>query len=122
MSLREVELLRAACCIAGLDGDVDVSEHPHLRKLADNAGVGAASLTAMVNRAEADRNFYKEQFAIIKMDAERSMKALFAVAMSDGVLSTEQRVILHHFAEKLGMDQQRFDELLTEAEAQVKRV
>ncbi len=116
MSLREVELLRAACCIAGLDGDVDATEHPHLRKLADNAGVGAASLRAMVNRAVEDRDFYKEQFAIITMDAEESMKALFEVALADGVISTEQRVILHYFSDKLGMGAERFDEILKAAE------
>ena len=40
----KVELLRAACCVAGIDGEIDEAEFAVLKKLADDVGVGDASL------------------------------------------------------------------------------
>ncbi len=112
----EVELLRAACCIAGLDGDVCDEENSLLARLAEKIGVGPVSLAAMIERAETDPAFYEEQFQLVQKDPDEAMKILFAVAVADGVLLQTERVILHHFADKLGMPEERFEQLLRSAE------
>lgn len=120
MPRSQVELLRAACCVAGLDREICDKERPLLEALAQEAGVGRASLNAMIERAEADQDFYREMFQILHADPERAMKAMFAVAVADGEITLEQRVILQHFADKLGVPRERSDALLREAEKQVR--
>lgn len=117
--MRDVEILRAACCIAGLDTDISEREERLLRKLAERAGVGNASLTAMMARATRDRNFYREMFRSLKMEADTTIKTLLCVAVADHDLTTDERVILHHFAEKMGLDDQRFEQLIDAAKKYV---
>ena len=116
MAVAEVELLRAACCIAGLNEQVSERERPLLEEIAQRIGVGAASLQAMINRAERDEDFYKQQFNIVKPDAERAIQRLLEVAMASGEISQRQRVLLYHFAERLEVDPQHFEQLLKQAE------
>lgn len=116
MPMKEVEVLRAACCVAGIDGDVCDNEHPLLQRLATAAGVGKASLNAMIDRAKSDSSFFQKQFDIFKTDPEETIKMLFRVAIADGVLARSERVVLQHFATKLGMTDDRYDELLAAAE------
>ncbi|MEX2671624.1 MAG: hypothetical protein WD294_05885 [Phycisphaeraceae bacterium] len=120
MPRSQVELLRAACCVAGLDRAVDEKERVLLEALAEEAGVGRASLEAMINRAESDSNFYHEMFETLHRDPEGAMKAMFAVAVANDDITLEQRVILQHFADKLGVSRERCDELLHAAEKQVR--
>ena len=63
--LDKVEVLRAACCMAGLDGTIGEKELAILQKLATEAGVGGASLKAMMDRAKADPNYYEQQFRFV---------------------------------------------------------
>ena len=114
--LRQVEILRAACCIAGLDGNVDDAERAILERLAREVGVGQASLHAMIERARTDRNFYTAQFRVLKADPESTIRTLFAVAVADSALTQDERVILAHFADRLGMTSERFAEVLADAE------
>jgi uncharacterized membrane protein YebE (DUF533 family) len=116
MPISDVEVLRAACCMAGLDGVVTPEEMAMVQKLADKAGVGAVSLRAMLDRAKADPNFYKEQFRILHADPSSTMTAVVGVAMADGDLSRDERVILQQFAERLGMRQEVYVKLIESAE------
>ena len=120
MVMDQVETLRAACCIAGLDEHIAASERSVLDELARRVGVGKASLDAMIGRAKRDGDFYEQQFRIIKTDAEATMQKLLSVAMADQQLTVDERVVLAHFAEKLGMEAKRFDALLAAAEKQLK--
>ena len=119
--MRHVEILRAACCIAGLDEQISDEERSMLERLADHAGVGGTSLNAMIDRAVSDPDFYQEQFEMIRTDPDATMKALFCVAVADHELTTNERVILHHFATKLGMPAQRFNQLLGAARKHIER-
>lgn len=114
--MQQVEVLRAACCVAGLDRNVDEHERAVLERLARKIGVGGSSLTAMIKRAETDQGFFQEQFRFLKADPDFAMNVLFEVAIADGKLDMEQRVVLHHFAQVLGMSDEHFDELLNAAE------
>ena len=116
MVMDDVEILRAACCIAGLDEHVCEKERPALQRLAERAGVGEASLNAMIDRARTDHNFYEQQFDIVKTDPDSTMKKLLQVAAADNDISQAERIVLAHFAQQLGMTAQSFDQLLTAAE------
>lgn len=115
MLMGKVETLRAACCVAGLDREVSEKERPLLEKLAEQVGVGRASLNAMIERARSDPNFYEEQFRIARADPDTAMKTLLLVAAADHAITLEERVILQHFAQKLGVSDERFTKLLDAA-------
>lgn len=121
MPMTHIEILRAACCIAGIDGRVCEQERVMLRKLAYNAGAGRASLGAMIERAEKDPNFYEEMFHSLRIDAEASMRALLRTAAADGHISADQRIIMGIFAQRLGMEQDRYDKLVRAVEKQLAR-
>jgi len=70
----------------------------------------------MIERAKSDTDFFEEQFEILKTDPEDTMKTLFRVAIADGVLMRSERVVLQHFARKLGMTEGRYEALLNAAE------
>jgi len=116
MVMSQVEVLRAACCIAGVDGNVCEKEVELLKQLAAHVGVGRASLDAMIRRAQEDRSFFQEQFKFLHSDPEAAMSVLFQVALSDGKIPDDQRVVLHFLADKLGMDDKRFNQYLEAAE------
>lgn len=108
----DVELLRAACCIAGLDGEIHKREMAALDKLADRAGVGSASLHAMIDMAKTDPDFYKKQLGFVQKDPERSLQILARVAELDGEAALAERVILYHFAKTMGISDERAEEIV----------
>lgn len=114
--LDKVEVLRAACCMAGLDGTIGEKELAILQKMATEAGVGAASLKAMMDRAKSDPNYYEQQFRFLRGNPDESMKTMLRVAVADGALHPNERVVLQAFATKLGLDDQRYQRLLAAAE------
>ena len=119
--MRDVEILRAACCVAGLDQQISSAERRLLERLAEHAGVGKTSLDAMIDRAVDDSDFYQEQFTTIRTDPDATIKALFCVAVADRELTTDERVILHEFAVRLGMSPARFNQLLAAARKHIER-
>jgi tellurite resistance protein len=114
--MHDLEVLRAACCVAGRGGAVSGREARLIRELADRAGVGDVSLQAMIERAEQDPDFHREHFEILKTEPERTIRVLAAVAAADGSVSAEQRVLVGRFAAKLGMTDEELDRILTDAE------
>lgn len=111
-SMAILEILRAACCIAAQDGCISVDERPIIERLAKKAGVGAASLNAMIEQAEADPDFNREQFKIIRTDPVPTLRALAAVAVADGAASGAQQQILASFATRLGVGRERLGSIL----------
>ena len=115
MPMRKVEILRAACCVASLDGVVHERERKLLEILRNEAGVGEASFNAMLARAQRDPDFFEEQFRIFRGNAQEILRTLVEVAAADGDITTADRVVLHHFAEKLSMNDEDFQALLDKA-------
>lgn len=107
-AMAKVEVLRAACCIAGADGNVDENELVLLKRLAAGVGVGHASLNAMISRAEVEKDFYKKQFEVLKIDSMATMQALVEVAGADDKLIAEEIEMLRFFAKRLEMDADTF--------------
>ena len=70
--LSDMEILKAACCVAGLDGQVCEKELPILKQLAERVGVGKASLEAMMDRAVSDRGFYEEQLSFLSSSPDEA--------------------------------------------------
>jgi len=119
MVIRKVELLRAACCIAGLDQQISDEEQKLIDKLAKHAGVGAVSVEAMKDRAKSDPDFFEELFEDLKVNADQTMKILFMVACADKELTSEERIVLYHFAQRLNMTDERFNQLMRAAHKKV---
>ncbi len=117
--LELVQVLRAACCVAGLDGNVTENEMAILQKLATDAGVGQASLKAMINRAKTDPNYFQDQFNFLRGHPDEAMKTLVRVATVDGALHDNERVVLQHLAKKLGISEDRAKAFLAVAEKKV---
>ena len=114
MSMQDVQILRAACCLAGIDGEISDKERPLLQRLATEAGVGAMSLQAMMDMAVSDKDFYEEQLGYALTDPDHTIRTLFRVAAADGQFTSEERIMLHHFAMKVGMNDETYDALIAE--------
>ena len=108
-AMGKVEVLRAACCVAGVDGTVSDEERKVLAKLAGEIGVGQASLTAMIQRAESDKRFWNEQFRVLKTDPKDTMEILFRVACSDGKFRKYEMAVLKRLAERLEVPEKTFN-------------
>ena len=116
MNNRTIEILKAACCVAGIDGEISQGEHPLLKRMARAAGVGSQWLNATLERALNDPLYYERRFHLLRADPEETMAVLFEVALADEHFSLPERIILQNFAEKIGMDRERYEELLQRAE------
>ncbi|MCP4097192.1 MAG: hypothetical protein GY880_26280 [Planctomycetaceae bacterium] len=110
--MQEVEVLRAACCVAGIDGEVTENELVMINQLAAKAGVGRASLEAMIARGKADPEFYKEQFRVLKDRPRKSMVSILKVATADKSLSADEIDVMRKFADKLGISSESFDAVI----------
>ena len=108
----KVEVLRACCCVAGADQNTGLGEKDLLDRLAREIGVGRASLNAMIARSENDPDFHRQQFQILKANPEKSMSILIEVAAVDGVISDNERSILHTLGENLELTAQTVDSLI----------
>lgn len=114
MNDHETEICKAACCIAGIDGEICHREHPLLQRMATGAGADQQWLTDNLDRALNDRLYYKRQFHLLQENAEETMTTLIRIARIDGHVSAPEAIILQHFAKKIGMDAERYQQLLEE--------
>lgn len=114
-SMIKVEILRAACCVAGANGESSEAEQQMLDRLAKECGVGQASLEAMVSRACSDQNFCNEQFRVLKADPKEAIATLLEVAMADGIIEESEAQILKVLATRLEVAEPVFDALLLKA-------
>ena len=110
--MRRVEILRAACCVAGIDQAIDEKEREVLLRLAQEAGVGSASLDAMIDRAMTHTDFYEEQFRVVQANPKETMQLLFRLAIIDQVLGKTETAVLARLAERLDVSSERFDRWL----------
>ena len=108
-AMRQVAVLRAACCVAGVDGHTSAAEHRIVKRLAAEAGVGAASLEAMIERAETDKEFYSEQFRVLKADQKETMQLLFRVAVADVDLHQDEAFVLQRLSQRLEVSPAQYD-------------
>ena len=111
---QQIELLRAACCVAGIDKDASEAEMSVIDKLVKQTGVGRASLQAMVDRATSDEEFYKEQFNVLKADPSESMAFLLQVAMADGKLTEGEIHVLANLSQRLDVAADDFQRLISQ--------
>ena len=112
---QRVEILRASCCIAGADGETTPDELAHIKKLADNVGVGDASLNAMMERAERDPEFYKQQFNILKAEPLECLDVLLQVTLANGAVKESEFEVLKGLAMQLDISNEDFKARVTSA-------
>lgn len=120
-AMRKVDVLRAACCVSGVDGNAHAVERRILEMLAKEVGVGSASLDAMIHRAETEEDYYESQFRVLKSDPSETMKLLFSVALVDRELSTSELDVLSRLAQRLKLTQEEFNRMRAQAESYLKR-
>ena len=111
----KVQVLRAACCVAGADGLNEPPERRIVDLLAREVGVGDASLQAMLERATEEDDYYKDQFRVLKSDPKETMALLFSVALADGKLEQSELDVLGRLAQKLGVTDEQFTKWVAEA-------
>ena len=114
--MEQVDVLRAACCVAAADGEVTDAEAKVIERIAKKAGVGKASREAMLEMALTSPKFLESQFRFLMRDSERAMKVLLIVAAADGVIAESERLLATEFANRLEIDEERFRELIRAAE------
>jgi hypothetical protein len=117
MAMQELELLRAACCIAGVDGEINEPEKAVLGALAKRVGVGAASLRAMMELATTDAKFRDDQIGLVHSDPRRSFETLYRMARVDPDVGEAQRSLLTRFGRRLGLSVEEMNEVITRAHA-----
>lgn len=109
---QKVALLRAAVCVAGIDGDASEAEMNVIDKMVKETGVGKASLQAMVDRSIKDDTFYQEQFRVLKSDPTESMTYLIQVATADGKLTDSEVYVLEKLSQRLDVPGDEFKKLI----------
>ena len=115
--VEKVALLRAACCVAGIDKEITAPEEAVIRRLAADVGVGKASLQAMMDRATSDPDFYKEQFRAFKSEPQETMAGLLEVAIADGQINDAEVTVLGELANRLDIPPAVFEELVQRVKA-----
>jgi tellurite resistance protein len=116
MGINDLEILKAACCIAAADGEITEAEREAVQVLADRAGVGRASLAAMQQMAIDDPDFFEHYLGMLKEDADQAFKTLLRVAVVDQRFGTNERVLVQYFAGKMDLTPERTNQLLDAAE------
>ena len=114
LPIQRLDILRAACCVAGIDGNANEAQAAVLKRLAREVGVGKASLDAMIERAEADKTFHEEQFKVLEFEPKTTMATLLQVALADGNLSDSEANVLRILAGRLHIESTMFEQLLDE--------
>ena len=105
---QRVEILRACCCIAGADGETTPDELAQIKQLAEAEGVGEASLNAMIERAEKDPDFFKQQFKILKSEPLTCLDALLGTCIANGLFKKSEYRVLKGLAQQLEIDGAEF--------------
>lgn len=110
---QKVDVLRAACCVAGIDANTTDQERTLIDKLAKDVGCGSASVEAMIARAQSDSEFHRQQFTVLKADPQETIAILIEVAMADGGISEPEIIVLREIAESLDVPAEVFDQLIS---------
>ncbi len=112
---QQVELVRAACCIAAADGETSDDELALLKGIAHQfGGVGRASLEAMIDRAERDPEFHRKQFDILRAQPLRCLDVLLSITAANGEIKESEFDVLKKLATKLGVEDDEFRQKVTE--------
>lgn len=121
-SVDSFELLKAALAMAAADGRISGHEKALLKALAERAGVGAASLDAMVHAAIEYPAKHDDLFQRAVKEPERAMQLLVSAAQIDGKISEQERALLVDISFVLGVSAERFNEIFKAGLASAKRV
>ena len=116
---QRVDVLRAACCVAGIDANTTGQERSLIDKLAKDVGCGTASVDAMIARAESDDEFHKQQFTVLKADPQETIAILIEVAMTDGGISKAESKVLKELGQALEIPVDVFDQLMSKVAAMI---
>ena len=111
MAKSDVDLLKAAACIAGLDGEITPHEAQAIKHLAKRAGVRDDHLETLMEKARVDDDLLNEQLSVVRADPETTLAVLYQVAAIDGVVSGDERAVVEQFGVILGLSRERIDKI-----------
>ena len=116
------ELLKAALALAAVDGRISGHERAVIKALAARAGVGQASLDAMVEQAKAGHADHDKLFGRVLKEPERAMQLLVALAAIDGHLDEKERSLLVDISTVFNVPTDRLDDIFQAGLVASKRV
>ncbi|MCX5662675.1 MAG: hypothetical protein NTW19_23595 [Planctomycetota bacterium] len=105
----DVELLRAALALAAIDGKLSRSEMGVIEGLANRAGIGKASLDAMLAQAGKNADIADNILIRDPAKARKAFELLVAQARIDGEVSGPERDFLVRAAASLKIVGDDFD-------------
>jgi tellurite resistance protein len=106
-----VDLLKAAACIAGVDGEITEGEAEVLSALAERAGVRQDHLQTLVEKARVDDDLLNEQMSVVRADPDTTIAVLCQVAAVDGIVSGDEKVVIEQFGVVLGVSKERMAQI-----------
>ena len=121
-TMHDMELLQAALTLAAADGKITRSERGVIDSLAKRAGVGQASLEAMIAKALNNPHAQDELLQMVRQDVERPLRLLVATARIDGHISPEERELIVALATRLGITGADFQRVYEEGIAAADKV
>jgi len=110
--MEQVEILRAACCVAAADGEISEREQETLQEMATQLGVGAASLKAMQDLALNDQHFRDNQLKMLHKDPADAFATLYKIARLEREVPDAERKMLIHFGQRLGLENEQMNEII----------
>lgn len=116
MPNEQTEILKAACCVAAVGGEIKPGDTHVLRRLVESTGVRESSYYTMIDRAVNEPGFYRKQVQLLTKDVESSLITLIDTAAPNGHVCPDERNTLQRFAEKLGVRQGRFRQMVRAVE------
>jgi len=119
---QQAGVLRAAVCVAAMDGEIARNERKCLDVLAKRIGVGECSLNRLIERTSTRIEDVRNQIEDLKHDADNVIKTMLYVASVDGHVCENERMVIRQMAETLGMNETRFEKILTAAERHAQEI
>jgi len=107
----QLETLRGVLAVALADGRIARAEKGVIRGLARKAGVGAAWLDEMIEKARQGATVESSTFRPLLQDPEKAMTLLVGTAAIDGEITEDERSVLVDICLKIGLPPGRYGEL-----------
>jgi tellurite resistance protein len=118
--MEQVEILRAACCVAAADGEISERERENLTEMANHIGVGTASLKAMMDLALGDKKFHEAQLKMLHKDPREAFATLYRVARLEREVPQDEREVLIQFGRRLGLESDDMNEVIQSVHGKAK--
>lgn len=105
------DTLRAIAVLAAADGRISSSERGLLMTIASRFGVSSQSVDRLIQQAKEQPSIHDRLFQFAHANPEMTLELLVAAARLDGEIADPERELLGHFAERLEIPVEQFEEI-----------